>query len=248
MSRQLTTGVLGRKRQTQPPSEPAIWLEVDKIQGASNNDVITLWNDNSGNECNAENSNELTSPVYVTNQINGLPVLRFDGTKYLDFLVENWDKYSFLWTTEVDIYIVSRLTGTASAQCIMSRNVGGVVQRYTILYRGTTQAISKRIGGQINYEVSNAFTQNEYFILESTIDSELLDKIIVNNDFKGESSGATMPFPDPGPISIGRNTEGNNFYFTGDIAAMFFYNRNLNAEERIQMYKYLEKYNITLSL
>lgn len=52
------------------------WLEADAITGHSDNDSISLWPDSSGNSHGTTGG----SATYKTNQINGLPTVRFNGS------------------------------------------------------------------------------------------------------------------------------------------------------------------------
>ncbi len=55
-----------------------LWLKADAITGLSDGDPITTWVDQSG-EGNDATATGTTRPSYQTNELNGLPVARFDG-------------------------------------------------------------------------------------------------------------------------------------------------------------------------
>src|SRR5215216_5960726 len=57
-----------------------LWLAADKITGLSNGAAVTQWNDFSGFANHAAQATALNQPSYQTNVINGLPVVRFDGS------------------------------------------------------------------------------------------------------------------------------------------------------------------------
>lgn len=57
---------------------PELWLDPS-VMVANNNDVISTWNDLSGNGRNAT-ATTTQRPTYNTNLINGLPGLTFNGT------------------------------------------------------------------------------------------------------------------------------------------------------------------------
>lgn len=58
------------------------WLKADAITGLSNNDPVSLWLDSSLNARNMTGSGT-ARPLYLTNQINGLPAIDFDGSNDL---------------------------------------------------------------------------------------------------------------------------------------------------------------------
>lgn len=57
-----------------------LWLKADAIGGLSDTDPVATWNDSSGVGNNATQGTAGLRPTYRTNQINGLPVVRFDGS------------------------------------------------------------------------------------------------------------------------------------------------------------------------
>jgi hypothetical protein len=57
---------------------PRLWLKADSL-GISDNDPISTWNDMSGNNNNAVQSNVSYKPILKTNQVNGNSVVQFDG-------------------------------------------------------------------------------------------------------------------------------------------------------------------------
>ena len=57
----------------------AVWLAAYKLIGKNDNDAIDSWTDESGNGKHAVQATGNKQPIYKTNIINGLPILRFDG-------------------------------------------------------------------------------------------------------------------------------------------------------------------------
>lgn len=59
-------------------------LDARNIVGLSNNDPVNLWVDDSGNGIDGSNGSVGSQPLYITNQLNSLPIVRADGND--DFL------------------------------------------------------------------------------------------------------------------------------------------------------------------
>ncbi len=59
-------------------TEIKLWLDASQLS-LSNTDAVTTWNDNSGNNNTATQSNTNFKPTFNTNQINGFPAVNFDG-------------------------------------------------------------------------------------------------------------------------------------------------------------------------
>jgi len=63
-----------------PTTDLYQWLKADAIEGLADGDPVSSWLDSSGNNKDATQGTGTNQPSYQTNEINGLPVVRFDGT------------------------------------------------------------------------------------------------------------------------------------------------------------------------
>jgi len=63
-----------------------LWLRAEEIAGLNDGDLVDLaWEDLSGNDFHASQSNSSNQPVYLENGINGKAAVRFDGvSSYLE--------------------------------------------------------------------------------------------------------------------------------------------------------------------
>ena len=59
---------------------PTLWLKADTIGGLSDGGAIGTWADQSGNGRDFTQNTAGAKPTYKTGILNGLPVVRFDGT------------------------------------------------------------------------------------------------------------------------------------------------------------------------
>ena len=86
-------------------SDLKIWLKADAgTSGTTDGDLLTYWNDQSGNAVNATQSGgSSTQPRYITNAMNGNPALEFNGGARF-FNID----YSSLGTTYTIITVVKR--------------------------------------------------------------------------------------------------------------------------------------------
>jgi len=69
------------KNQAQPDSIDGLiaWYKADALTGLSNGELVSLWDDSSDFNNNAT-QNGTARPTYITNAVNSLPVVRFNGT------------------------------------------------------------------------------------------------------------------------------------------------------------------------
>ena len=61
------------------PDSIKLWLKADAITGLSDGAAVATWPDSSGLTNNATQPSAPYQPQFVTNGVNGLPVMRFDG-------------------------------------------------------------------------------------------------------------------------------------------------------------------------
>lgn len=98
-----------------------LWLKADAITGLSNNDPIDTWADSSGNGYDAT-STSTKRPLYITNVVNSLPVVRFDGSND----VMSNSGMTGVGTGDFHVFIVHRRNGGAATyRTIMSLGSGG---------------------------------------------------------------------------------------------------------------------------
>src|SRR5690349_16162526 len=88
----LAVGAVSTQAATIPGTtlQPTVWLKADALNGVNSsgqanalpatNSAVSTWRDSSGNGRNAVQSNGVQQPLFVTNTINGKPVVRFDGS------------------------------------------------------------------------------------------------------------------------------------------------------------------------
>ena len=61
-----------------------LWLRADAVIATNAGGWVTQWADQSGNDNDAFQTNGTAAPALVANELNGLPVLRFDGGDTVD--------------------------------------------------------------------------------------------------------------------------------------------------------------------
>ena len=102
------------------------------ISGLSNNDTVSTWSSRTGTN-NATQSVLANRPIYITNRLNGNPVVQFDGSN--DYLTFSRFDASQAWT----IAVVYRNVGTATYQgVILVRQSSTNYDRLSLLINNTT--------------------------------------------------------------------------------------------------------------
>lgn len=96
-SRGMSAASFGGSAVPQTISGLYLWVKADAITGKSDSDTVTQWDDSSGN---GRHLTEATNPpTYQTNELNGLPVVRFDGNN--DKLSRTVTNFASTWTIAV---------------------------------------------------------------------------------------------------------------------------------------------------
>lgn len=90
MSNLLLLGVGGKPAGGGAPFSPSditglvLWLDADAITGLNDGDPVATWEDQSGQDNDAAQGLSTVRPSYETNELNGLPVVSFDGIDEFD--------------------------------------------------------------------------------------------------------------------------------------------------------------------
>lgn len=96
------------------------WFDADAITGKVDTDTISQWDDLSGNGLHATQATGANQPTYQTNEINGLPVVQFDGSNdSLGSALNNAD-------ASITVFLIGRfLSGAANVSRILSLSSDG---------------------------------------------------------------------------------------------------------------------------
>lgn len=86
-----------------------LWLDADAITGLSDGDPVATWEDQSVNERDFTQGTAGYKPTYQTNELNGLSIVRFDGSD--DFL----ESASISISQPMTVYSVVKRTGNTTA-------------------------------------------------------------------------------------------------------------------------------------
>lgn len=204
-----------------------LWLKADSLN-LTNGSPVTRWADSSALSNDATQSQSI-APTYISNQINGNPVVRFNGTT--NFLALT-NFISYAPTFSVFTVYKKRTAGvsffTLSAT---ASNDSYVLYDYTdgFMYTftsGNNYTISSaQSGDRTSYSITSQVSQ-------SGSDSAWVNGVNINLT---NQSGAGVA---DGYKWIGHRTPGGE-YADGDLAEIIFYSRVLTTTERQNIEVYL---------
>jgi Chitobiase/beta-hexosaminidase C-terminal domain/Concanavalin A-like lectin/glucanases superfamily len=223
------------------------WLKADNgvVTSGSN---VTQWTDMSSVANNATQSNSSNQPTLVTNAVNGLPALSFNGTSdYLQFgsgfanFVPGFSFFMVVKPTATAtnyrdyLYFATNNTNTDSAIFEANTGVSGSMNLYS--FTGST---SSSIGS------STAITPSQYQLIEGTNNGAGTGILYTNG-----VQQATGFLYDMSNVTRTNNYIGGratNFFYQGQIAEILVYNTALTTAQRAAVESYLQaRYTISLN-
>ncbi len=248
-SRASIGGVLGSGRggaAASPVAGAVLWLDASQITGLSDGAAISTWTDATGNGYNATQGTSGAQPIYKANILNGKPVVRFNGSQWMDVS----GVHSLFGGVAPATMIVVHKNDTSAAryQVIFSILNDTATRLYEIAAdcRAPNTALGLRAGTSVKYTNPSA-PQNVYAI-DSFVCTGTLGAMYRNGTTL--SSGVDLS---TGVITVTRAAIGTRLSGTiektnGDIAEIIVYATALSDANRQAVEAYLgTKYGITVT-
>jgi hypothetical protein len=211
-----------------------LWLKADSgvVQQSTNNSVKT-WFDQSGNYNQGNQNTATLQPFFITNAINGLPVVRFYGTNYFQLLIPLTN------TTAMEALVVLKVaTNPPSASQSLWGWGGNNSPDY---YPDASGKISDDFGSESPYNTP----YNVGAPLQPLAQYHLYGISGANANWAAWINGVAQVYTnynfygtwsDSWNLGAGK---GNASPFAGDVAEVLVFNRMLSAGERDTLDSYL---------
>lgn len=219
-------------------SPTAWWVAGTMVTSVADGGLVSSWSDTSGNSRHVAQGNSSKQPKLIWNQLNGHPVIRFDGTD--DYLAIASALSAFVGANGVrTVFIVYRADADlAGTDWLLSDTNSKIRFQHT-----TTNFV--HINGDGSPDTSTlASSLGAYHIGMGYYDNTNVGVTVDNVDSANTAaSGATNNVV--GTLNVGCDDVFGNT-FKGDIAEIIFFNSALSAENRRRISRYLsQKYAIT---
>ena len=214
-----------------------LWLDAGKgITAPVNGNPVSMWEDQSGNGNHAVQEIASFKPIYVTNELNGNPVVRFPGgEKYL--------RHSPILTDSYTAFYVLMLN--ESAKNLLYYYHAGNVNQGDLGFFAECMNKEEGWGSVGNVDTSVTVRTSEFYQTPldwriHTHQPEALYKdgveVVYGRDDNVYAGGLT---------DIGSRSDHLTLFFVGDIAEILVYDRILTVLEREMVEAYLNaKYDI----
>lgn len=219
----------------------AAWLDASQL-GLSNNDDVTSWTDESGN---GNNGTGVGYPEFLTNQVNGLPAIDFNGTSdyftFSGFLDSATSGSVFVvLATDVDPSASYSTSANPIQHCGTTVDVGH--------YKWTDDSkIYDAFGTSSRKTVGTTSTNiTSWHIYDVTSISGGWDARL-NGERLYSTSSNTVGFNGSYDPVIGRNIS-EAYNYSGRLAEVIFYSSAVSESNRQLLLGSLsDKYNITIN-
>jgi fibronectin type 3 domain-containing protein len=241
-----------------PSPDPALpaagrFLVLDAQTAAqqfANGAAVTTWSDISGNARHAA-ANGASTPVLVTNAINGRAALRFDGVDDHFTLPSGFQDF----TAGMSMYVVMRPSVLTNAFKVVALGNGAGAQNIGLGRAGQTAGFQ--------FFNTNASGQYSWFNTPDGLSAGQTSLIAVQQDGGTAGNFSYAELSKDGITLFGQQlfvppvatrslnyiakTYWNEGMFQGDIAEVVLYNRKLTAQENTAVQTYLaNKYGLSL--
>lgn len=208
-----------------------LWLEADAL-ALSNNTPVATWTDQSSAANNATAAGT-RRPTYKTSIINGLPVVRFDGS------LNGMDLAASMPTSAATCIVVMQLGVIGSSQTSYAAFILDHAVRTMAKLTGTNWG-TFTTGDVAAGEVLAANTPG----ILTTIAADTTTRLFRNGTFKA----VTGALPGGGSVKSVGYESGLSRTLNGDIACILVYNSGLGRDDQTYIEGYLgTKYGITVS-
>ncbi len=216
-----------------------LWLRGDLGVTTSGSNV-TQWSDLSGSGNDLSQTNGSAQPTFVTNAVNSLPAVNFNGTsQYFNF--PGSSTFSDFSQGESIFAVLNPATG--GPHYVFDVSNGAVSNNLTVSNTGTTGTFTVvKNGSTSGLSATSSLILGQYQLLEA-FQTSTTGTIKVNGVQK-----ATGTLNAPVVIARTMNHVGTNYnasadFYQGGLAELIVFNRYLSGSEQAQVESYLmQKY------
>ena len=208
------------------------WYKGDSITG-NDGDAVSAWSDSSGNGNNLAQASSARQPTLQTDELNGLPVVRYDGTN--DILSDSDIAALDVGTGDIWVATVFKATNDGTANFIFEK---GTTQ-FAVM--NTAAGILQiRLGGTSNIptQTDGNWSRTEFVLVtgsrvSSTCTGFVNGSAMTTTDTTNTGSISNSDVLDVGAAAVGGNP------LTGDIAEVLVGGATLTTADRQRLEGYL---------
>ncbi len=211
-----------------PEDDLLLWFKADALE-LEDGDIVNEWIDSSGNNYHAVAKDDESSPIYIGDGLNNLPVIQFDNSA---LITERFSEKSQPNTVIAFVKIDEKLE--TDQNILDGIDDGSTRNRLTYRITGEGIVIADDTWPpeiHIDFEVPS-----DYEVLVAIFNAD--QSMLMVGQEAMEGSAGSNPLSG---FTIGARAGATSQYFKGKIAEIIVYNRSLNRVEIGEIYSYLEE-------
>jgi uncharacterized protein YqfB (UPF0267 family) len=237
--------------------ENSLWLKSDSISGLTSGSSVTNWLDVSGNSNDASQAAVDRRPLYLTNEINGKPVVRLDGLDSLigDFMtVSDADNLDDTDGLSIFVLVKPQSLGFGIAEGLISkRETGDVNDSYSLFFGAANRLNIDLDTGNNRFPLPFQFQNGTWYLTEMIYDGTLVSTQRIKTFNSGVPDTVVTEFSTSIPnynsdLNIGYLTNvGGETTLGADLAEIIIFRDALNDAQRTIVENYINaSYNVVV--
>jgi hypothetical protein len=229
-----------------------LWLKADAITGLADGAAVGTWSDSSGLGNDATEGTGGFQPTYQTNEVTGLPCVRFDGTDdRLSIVPANMLAASNNAAGFTAFAYVNLSTASFASRDIysISNGVDGTAVRIKFGQRAATLGEWSMSGRRLDADVAQNLVGNQTqtgWQLITVVSDWANDDAFIYRD--GNLEASTTTWLTAGNTSatnalaarVGCAPSGGSEFWIGDIAELVVYDNAVSTTDRLNLWAYFQ--------
>ncbi|MFA6175236.1 MAG: RHS repeat-associated core domain-containing protein [Phycisphaerae bacterium] len=214
-----------------------LWLRAD-MDVSQNAGKVSLWLDESDNGNDAKQVLTSSQPDWVDNQLNGKPVLRFDGSNDFMSVADTFG----LKPLKLSVYVVGRYQNSSGTPFFLVKSNNYLTDGYGLYSSAGQTALFVNNSSLQSNVIATSLALNTWAVISGCYDLQQLS-IGINGRPSVDKYLSTQIFHNPASLDVG-GRQGTGL-LNGDIAEILIFNRSLTAFEQMQLHAYFyQKYGV----
>ena len=204
-----------------PP--PTLWLRADAGVVKDGDNLVSEWQNQNGNNYHAEQGSHANKPLWMDNELNGKPILRFNGSSnYMKVL------FSEVYSQPTTLFHVHKINTANTNQFIIDRHSSF----HYLFFKGNASAsVAMNAGSSLESTLDVPYNYHLFSNVFNGASSQFfINNILVSSGNTGNNS--------VNGLTLGARYSNNNFAAV-DFAEIIFYNSLLSDPQRQSVENYL---------
>lgn len=227
-----------------PPDIPdlKLWLDASQIAGLNDGDAVTTWNDLSGQVNNVTQAVGVEKPTYQTGELNGYPIVRFDGVDdnmatAVDFGTNN----SLSGDAEFSIFCVYKKNSATLGTLCGWGNMAVALEAAGFYDDNVTRAFAYAGGNSLDFnaQAAGTFYTRTYVKSAGAILANSTSRKNGASDATGAGSSNTPNISGGDPFNLGQWSTYVVIRLSADVAELIIYASALSGAQISQVEEYL---------